>query len=64
MNTPLVAAPPSPCIKVCKLDRRTGWCTGCLRTGAEIGAWPGMRPEQKVALLRELERRRRLSPPP
>ena len=52
------ADPPSPCIKVCKIDRGTGWCTGCLRTGAEIGAWPGMRPEQKLALLEVLKGRR------
>jgi predicted Fe-S protein YdhL (DUF1289 family) len=59
MDTPPVAAPASPCIKVCKIDPRTGWCIGCLRTGAEIGAWPGLRPEAKVALLRLLEERRR-----
>jgi predicted Fe-S protein YdhL (DUF1289 family) len=28
----------SPCIGVCTLDT-DGYCIGCLRTGAEIGAW-------------------------
>lgn len=36
------ATPPklvtSPCIGVCTLDA-AGYCIGCLRTGAEIGAW-------------------------
>ena len=27
---------PSPCISVCRMDERTGWCEGCLRTLAEI----------------------------
>ncbi len=31
---------PSPCIQVCVLDRLTGHCIGCGRTGEEIGAWP------------------------
>ncbi len=29
----------SPCIQVCVLDRLTGHCIGCGRTGEEIGAW-------------------------
>lgn len=43
--------PPSPCNKVCSIDRRTGWCLGCWRTGEEIGAWPAMTPQAKHALL-------------
>lgn len=53
-------SPPSPCNKVCSIDRRTGWCLGCWRTGAEIGAWPGMDNAAKQALLAELARRRAL----
>jgi predicted Fe-S protein YdhL (DUF1289 family) len=30
---------PSPCIGVCALDPRSGWCEGCLRTIDEIAAW-------------------------
>lgn len=44
-------APPSPCNKVCSIDRRTGWCLGCFRTGEEIGAWPAMTPQAKRDLL-------------
>jgi predicted Fe-S protein YdhL (DUF1289 family) len=50
--------PPSPCIKVCSLDA-DGYCSGCLRTGAEIGRWIAMSAAEQWALLAELERRRR-----
>jgi uncharacterized protein len=30
---------PSPCNSVCRMDARTGWCEGCLRTIDEIAAW-------------------------
>lgn len=30
----------SPCVNVCEIDRRTGWCRGCARTLDEIAAWP------------------------
>ncbi|OCP18859.1 MULTISPECIES: DUF1289 domain-containing protein [unclassified Ensifer] len=29
----------SPCILVCSIDDRTGYCFGCGRTRNEIGAW-------------------------
>jgi len=31
----------SPCNGICALDAE-GFCTGCFRTGAEIGAWATM----------------------
>lgn len=52
------AAIASPCNKVCSIDRRTGFCLGCWRTGAEIGAWPGLDDAARRALLAELARRR------
>jgi len=30
---------PSPCTSVCRMDERTGWCEGCVRTLDEIAAW-------------------------
>lgn len=29
----------SPCILVCAIDDRTGYCFGCGRTREEIGSW-------------------------
>ncbi len=49
--------PASPCIRLCQLDPATGWCIGCGRTGAEIGAWTAMNATQKQALLGELPAR-------
>ena len=30
---------PSPCTGVCRIDERTGWCEGCMRTLDEIAGW-------------------------
>jgi predicted Fe-S protein YdhL (DUF1289 family) len=29
----------SPCIKVCEIDEKTGYCKGCYRTRGEIKQW-------------------------
>ena len=47
----------SPCVDVCRLDPRTGWCLGCGRTAAEIGAWVKLTPFRRSRLERELARR-------
>jgi predicted Fe-S protein YdhL (DUF1289 family) len=31
----------SPCIDICKMDKATGFCKGCLRTKQEIKNWKG-----------------------
>jgi predicted Fe-S protein YdhL (DUF1289 family) len=49
--------PLSPCTKVCTLDDQ-GYCSGCLRTAAEIGAWISMSPAEQWQLIEELARRR------
>lgn len=49
---------PSPCIGVCRMDERSGWCTGCLRTIDEIAAWSTMGPQDKRAVWALLESRR------
>lgn len=48
----------SPCVDVCRLDPRTGWCLGCGRTAAEIGAWVKLSPFRRKRLERELAQRR------
>ncbi len=50
--------PPSPCIKVCKVDPVRRRCTGCLRTLDEIGAWSFMSADEKQAVLDALPARR------
>jgi len=48
----------SPCINICRMSPRTGWCEGCLRTIEEIAAWSGMDDAAKRGVWSELERRR------
>jgi predicted Fe-S protein YdhL (DUF1289 family) len=48
----------SPCIDVCKIDKDTGWCLGCLRTKDEIKHWKDYSKKEKRALLKELGDRR------
>jgi hypothetical protein len=47
----------SPCVKLCVIDAATGFCAGCGRTGAEIGAWLGLSPDARRAVMAELPAR-------
>lgn len=49
-------APPralSPCIGVCTLGD-DGLCEGCLRTGAEIGAWSALADSERARIMDEV----------
>jgi predicted Fe-S protein YdhL (DUF1289 family) len=48
----------SPCVGVCELDIETDRCLGCLRTLAEIAAWPTLGDAEKQRLLDRLNLRR------
>lgn len=54
----LASGPPSPCISVCQLDDRTGWCIGCYRTIDEIRDWIISTPEERQRILDALAARR------
>jgi predicted Fe-S protein YdhL (DUF1289 family) len=41
----------SPCILVCSIDMKTGFCFGCGRTREEIGAWMTMSPEARREIM-------------
>ncbi len=47
----------SPCILVCSIDMKTGYCFGCGRTSAEIGAWLTMTPQQRRDVMSQLPTR-------
>jgi predicted Fe-S protein YdhL (DUF1289 family) len=49
---------PSPCISVCRMDERSGWCEGCLRTLDEIAAWSMLDDAAKRAVWKLLPQRR------
>jgi predicted Fe-S protein YdhL (DUF1289 family) len=48
----------SPCIDVCAIDPRTGWCEGCLRTIDEIAAWGALDDSLKREVLQLVAARR------
>lgn len=47
----------SPCILVCSIDMKTGYCFGCGRTRDEISAWLSMTPEGRRTVMAELPAR-------
>lgn len=44
----------SPCVSVCRIDPRTGWCEGCRRTVDEIAAWSALDDAGRIAVWRAL----------
>ncbi len=59
----IASGPRSPCISVCQLDDRTGWCIGCQRTIEEIRDWIIMAPEERHQVLERLAERRQQTAP-
>lgn len=47
----------SPCILVCSIDQKTGYCFGCGRTTGEIAAWTDYTPAERRAVMAELAAR-------
>ncbi len=48
---------PSPCVSICQIEPRTGWCRGCLRTLDEIGDWRDMSNDEKRHVWQQLPMR-------
>jgi predicted Fe-S protein YdhL (DUF1289 family) len=59
----LAEGPASPCIGVCRIDDRTGWCFGCYRTIDEIRDWMITPPAERHRMLEELKQRKAAQPP-
>lgn len=47
----------SPCILVCSIDIKTGYCFGCGRTSAEISDWLTMDEPKRKQIMGNLEQR-------
>jgi predicted Fe-S protein YdhL (DUF1289 family) len=47
----------SPCILVCSIDLKTGYCYGCGRTRDEIAGWLAMSDERRREVMAELPAR-------
>ena len=48
----------SPCIDVCRMDPRTGWCEGSSRTIEEIARWSSLDDGAKREVWARLAQRR------
>ncbi|MCW3836387.1 DUF1289 domain-containing protein [Sphingomonas canadensis] len=49
----------SPCVNICRIDRKTRWCEGCGRTAAEITRWGETDDADRKAVMAELPARMR-----
>ncbi len=47
----------SPCILVCSIDMKTGYCFGCGRTREEIAGWVGYTDQQRRSIMEGLPAR-------
>lgn len=47
----------SPCVLICSIDDKTGYCFGCGRTRAEIGDWLTMTPAGRRTVMAQLPAR-------
>ncbi|EIM75273.1 hypothetical protein A33O_08486 [Nitratireductor aquibiodomus RA22] len=47
----------SPCILVCAIDMKSGYCFGCGRTRDEIAGWLTMSPRERDTVMAELPAR-------
>lgn len=47
----------TPCIKVCVIEPMSSLCLGCGRSLREIGAWSGLSPQMRDAVMAELPAR-------
>jgi hypothetical protein len=48
----------SPCVDVCKIDKDSGLCRGCLRTLKEIAKWQKYSKKERRAVIEELASRK------
>ncbi|THV24921.1 DUF1289 domain-containing protein [Peteryoungia ipomoeae] len=47
----------TPCILICSIDDKTGYCFGCGRTRAEIGGWMTYSDEERRLIMSALPAR-------
>lgn len=47
----------SPCVNICRIDRKSGLCEGCGRTVAEIARWGSTTDADRRAVMAQLPAR-------
>lgn len=53
---------PSPCIGICRIDAKTAFCEGCLRTLDEIAQWGASNEQRKRTIWLSIRQRRDARP--
>jgi hypothetical protein len=53
----------SPCVDICRIDGKSGFCVGCLRTREEIREWKGMTDHRRHQVINDRARREAKLPP-
>jgi len=48
----------SPCVSICEMDKKTGFCSGCYRTLEEIATWSGIPNQKRWEIVQSLRDRR------
>lgn len=59
-----ISAVKSPCIGTCMLFPGTQMCSGCFRTVDEVRDWIEMTDDERLAVVAELDERRKIHGPP
>lgn len=49
----------SPCIDICKIDKKSGLCKGCLRTRQEIKGWKALSKSERREIIGDIVLRKR-----
>lgn len=53
---------PSPCLSICRIDERTGWCEGCWRSLEEIALWGSASDAERLRVWGDIVRRQTATP--
>lgn len=48
----------SPCVKLCKIDKDSGYCKGCFRTLEEISGWISYNYQEKMIVYKKIKERK------
>ncbi len=56
--SPAATGVASPCVNVCRMNERSGWCEGCFRSIDEIAHWGLFDDDEKRAVIAQLPARR------
>lgn len=54
---PNMSSVKSPCVLICSIDMKTGYCFGCGRTRDEIAGWMNYTDQERIGIMETLDAR-------